>query len=44
MSGNFYEPLGNKAPVGKVKYELRADEYVVAVDVSMDIPRRIERL
>jgi hypothetical protein len=27
----------------KVKYELRADEYVVAVEVSMDIPRRIER-
>jgi len=26
----------------KVKYELRVEEYVVAVHVSMDIPRRIE--
>jgi hypothetical protein len=34
--------MGSACILQKVKYKFRAEEYVVAVDVSMDIPRRIE--
>ena len=34
--------MGSACILQKVKYEFRAEEYVVTVDVSMDIPRRIE--
>jgi len=34
--------MGSVCILQKVKYELRAEEYIVAVDVSMDIPRRIK--